>query len=120
VESPECWFEDFGSGRLKNGSVIVKIDAEFAQTINTDPYHIFLQAEGDCNGMIVTSKTVSGSTVKETDGGTNNAAFSYRIVARRSDVVAPRLHRINLPDVPVPPAPVVETSSLSTIPTQGA
>jgi hypothetical protein len=119
VESPECWFEDFGAGRLKNGAVIVKIDPEFAQTIETDTYHVFLQAEGDCNGMIVTEKTASGFTVKETGGGTSSAPFSYRIVARRSDVVAPRLDRVKLPDVPLASPPVIQTLPPSTIPQGG-
>jgi hypothetical protein len=119
VESPECWFEDFGAGRLKNGSVLVNIDSEFAQTIETNTYHVFVQAEGDCHGMIVTAKTATGFTVKETGGGSSNAPFSYRIVARRSNVAAPRLNRVNLPAAPLPSAPVVQTAPRSTMPEQG-
>jgi hypothetical protein len=46
MESPECWFEDFGSARLSRGSASVRIDPEFAQTVETNQYHVFLQAEG--------------------------------------------------------------------------
>jgi hypothetical protein len=120
VESPECWFEDFGAGRLQGGAVTVNVDPEFAQTIKTDAYHVFVQAEGDCNGMIVTAKTASAFTVKEAGGGTSSAAFSYRIVARRRDVVAPRLNRVNLPDSPLPSAPVAQTLPESRVPRQDA
>ena len=48
MESPECWFEDFGSARLAGGSAVVRLDSEFAQTVETGEYHVFLQAEGEC------------------------------------------------------------------------
>src|SRR5207253_1740981 len=53
MESPECWFEDFGSAQLSRGSASVRIDPEFAQTIHTGQYHVFLQAEGECRGLSV-------------------------------------------------------------------
>src|SRR5262249_24484943 len=31
MESPEHWFEDFGSARLKRGRATVKLDADFAK-----------------------------------------------------------------------------------------
>ena len=33
MESPEHWFEDFGTARLKQGRAVVKLDADFAKTI---------------------------------------------------------------------------------------
>jgi hypothetical protein len=98
VESPECWFEDFGSARLTNGAATVAIDAEFAQTIHTDKYHVFAQAEGDCKGLSVQEKTATGFVVRELDGGASNVTFAFRIVALRRDVHAPRLHRTTLPE----------------------
>lgn len=100
MESPECWFEDFGSARLAKGSVTVKIDAEFAGTVETGDYFVFVQAEGECQGLSVTRKTGTSFVVRELSGGTSNVSFSYRIVARRKDVSAPRLNRVNLPDAP--------------------
>lgn len=97
VESPECWFEDFGTSQLKNGSVTVEIDPDFAQTIHTRDYHVFLQPEGDCKGLYVARKTSTSFVVRELDGGKSNAAFAFRLVAPRRDVVAPRLNRVALP-----------------------
>ena len=43
MQSPENWFEDFGSGSLTNGAVTIKLDPTFAQTVNTGTeYHVFL------------------------------------------------------------------------------
>jgi hypothetical protein len=100
MESPECWFEDFGSSKLARGSATVHIDPEFAQTIHTGDYLVFVQAEGECKGLSVRSKTATGFVVRELGGGTSSASFAYRIVARRKDVAAPRLNRIALPDAP--------------------
>jgi hypothetical protein len=115
MESPECWFEDFGSARLSSGSASVRIDPEFAQTVDVGEYHVFLQAEGQCEGLIVEGKTAAGFAVREAGGGTSNVSFAYRIVARRKDVIAPRLNRVAMPnapaliraDAPVPARPEV-------------
>jgi len=98
VESPECWFEDFGSARLSAGLASVRIDPEFAQTIHTGEYHVFVQAEGECRGLSVRDKTPAGFVVQELGGGTSSASFAYRIVGRRKDVSAPRLNRVTPPD----------------------
>jgi hypothetical protein len=108
IESPECWFEDFGSARLAGGSARVAIDPEFAQTVHTARYHVFVQAEGPCRGLFVQDKTATGFVVQELGGGASSVPFSYRIVAQRKDVTAPRLRRVALPGAPVPqsaPAP---------------
>lgn len=97
VESPECWFEDFGAAQLSGGAISVAIDPEVAQTIHTAQYHVFVQAEGECKGLSVRNKTATGFVVQELDGGTSSAHFAYRLVARRRDVTAPRLHRVALP-----------------------
>jgi hypothetical protein len=100
VESPECWFEDFGSASLSEGSAFVTIDPEFAQTVDTGDYHVFLQPEGECRGLSVRDKTADGFAVKELEGGVTDVRFSYRLVALRRYVTAPRLRRAMLPDAP--------------------
>ena len=97
MESPECWFEDFGSASLAAGRVSVEIDSDFAHTVHTADYYVFLQAEGVCNGLRVSKKTAKSFVVEEIGGGTSGAAFSYRIVALRKGVDAPRFDRIALP-----------------------
>jgi hypothetical protein len=92
VQSPEAWFEDFGSSELKDGAVTVSIDSLFAQTVNLNiDYHVFLTPLGDCNGLYVTNKTATGFEVRELGGGGSNINFDYRIVARRSGYENTRL-----------------------------
>jgi hypothetical protein len=91
TESTECWFEDFGSASLKSGSAAVSLDPLFAAAVETEDYYVFLSLEGNCNGLYVASKTATGFTVQELQGGSSSVAFGYRIVALRADVDAPRL-----------------------------
>lgn len=84
TESPENWFEDFGTVTLKNGRAVVKIDKTFALTTNTAvPYQIFLTPNGNCRGLYVTRKTADSFEVRELGGGRSNVKVDFRIVARR-------------------------------------
>jgi hypothetical protein len=84
VESPQNWFEDFGSGRLESGVGTIGLEPTFAQTVNTgSDYHVFLTPEGECRGLYVSNKSGSGFEVHELGGGRSNVAFAYRIVALR-------------------------------------
>src|SRR5690554_2486554 len=90
-EAPEILFEDYGVGKLQNGSVYINIDPLFAKSIHVSEKHplkVFIQLEGECNGVFVTEKTASGFLVKELNGGTSNTPFSYHIVANRADDIA--------------------------------
>lgn len=85
MESPDVWFEDFGSGQLTNGQGFVEIDPLFAKSVNLNvEYHVFLTPLGDCNGLYIANKTATGFEVRELGGGTTNVAFDYRIVAKRA------------------------------------
>jgi hypothetical protein len=83
VESPKNWFEDFGSGRLSSGSAVIELEPTFAQTVNTQSYHVFLTPNGDCKGLYVSQKSAGGFEVRELGGGTSSIEFDYRIVAER-------------------------------------
>jgi hypothetical protein len=84
MESPENWFEDFGSGQLSNGLSLVTLDPTFADTVSfSADYHVFLTPTGDSHGLYVFAKSTSSFEVREQGGGTSNIAFDYRIVARR-------------------------------------
>jgi len=87
-EAPEVLFEDYGTSKLINGKVSVEIDPIFAKNIVVNDQHplkVFIQLEGDCNGVYVTNKTKSSFTVKELQGGNSNVSFSWHIVANRKD-----------------------------------
>ena len=84
VESPQNWFEDFGSGRLETGVGRIGLEPTFAQTVNTgSDYHVFLTPEGECRGLYVSSKSAGGFEVHELGGGQSSVTFDYRIVALR-------------------------------------
>jgi hypothetical protein len=86
MESPEHWFEDFGSARLARGRVVVKLDADFAKVVKLTDYRVFLTPEGECRGIYVRRKGGKTFEVRELQGGTSSVAFSYRIVGRRKDI----------------------------------
>ena len=61
VQSPENWFEDFGSATLSNGSATVQLDPSFAATVNTGAdYHVFPVPDGDCRGPLRRKKSYRG------------------------------------------------------------
>ena len=96
VESPENWFEDFGSGELKDGVAIIKFETTFAQTISPEMgYHVFVTPDGDCEGLYVAQKTATGFEVRELRAGKSSVAFDYRIVAKRKGLESVRLEEVS-------------------------
>jgi len=92
VESPQNWFEDFGSGQLSKGSAVVRLEPVFAQTVSTElEYHVFLTPNGDCKGLYVSDKSSTSFEVRELGRGTSNVKFDYRIVALRKGYEGIRL-----------------------------
>jgi hypothetical protein len=84
MESPDNWFEDFGSGQLSAGKSVIKLDSAFAETVNSSvDYHVFLTPSGDSRGLYIAKKTAISFEVREQGAGKSNVAFDYRIVARR-------------------------------------
>ncbi|MFN7044055.1 MAG: hypothetical protein ACK4M1_02575 [Flavobacterium sp.] len=89
TETPEILFEDFGTGKLVNGEAYIQIDELMSDHIFVDERHpmkVFIQLEGDCNGVYVTEKTKNGFKVKELQNGRSNVSFSWNMVANRADV----------------------------------
>jgi hypothetical protein len=85
TETPGVWFEDIGKGKLINGQVEIKLDPLFLETVAIDEEHpmsVFLQEEGDSNGLFVIVGK-DGFIVRERNGGNSNISFSYRIMAKR-------------------------------------
>jgi len=92
IESPKNWFEDFGSAQLASGSIVVALDPDFTQTVNTGvEYHVFLTANGDCKGLYISNRTPVSFEVHELGGGSSSVPFSYRIVALRRNYENVRL-----------------------------
>jgi hypothetical protein len=115
VESPESWFEDFGSGELSSGSATVSLEPGFAAIVSRD-YRVFLTPLGESNSLYVSSKSGSGFAVHESNGGKSNVGFDYRVVARRRDIAGGRLERVDAPALPGVPSLLIEVPGSRTPP----
>jgi hypothetical protein len=105
MESPESWFEDFGKGQLQCGQADVTIDPDFSAVADMEDYHVFLTQYDEHNDLCVTQRSANGFLVKANDD-TSSGAFSWRVVAKRKDIPAPRFETVTVPHEPVlPPLP---------------
>lgn len=98
IQSPESWFEDFGTAALVEGDSIVEIEPAFAGTVNLaeEPYHVFLTPLGDC-ALYVAGQTPTHFTVKAIGGQRCSISFHYRIVAKHLGYEDSRLDVIDVP-----------------------
>ncbi|MCU7493538.1 MAG: hypothetical protein HF308_09670 [Ignavibacteria bacterium] len=90
--SPEVVLEDYGTGQLERGFSHVSLDSLFSRAITVDdvnPVKVFVQVEGDCNGVFVTNKTKEGFDVRELKGGRSHVYFSWHVVATRGNSISP-------------------------------
>ena len=111
VESPENWFEDFGTGTLAGGFAEIMIEPIFAQTVNlSHEYHVFLTPLGDCP-LFVASKAETSFAVQAMGGSSCNIDFDYRIVAKRLGHEDIRLESIDPPENLVGTDKVIESLS---------
>jgi hypothetical protein len=101
-ESPEPWFEDFGTASLTGGRAEIALDPDFDAVVKGDDYLVFLTPEGDCNGLYVSRKGPHRFVVEELKGGKGTLTFSYRLVSRRREAVGKRLERVELRKVTPP------------------
>jgi len=87
MESPEVWFEDFGTSSLVDGEITVACDPIFAETVNLEEeYHVFVTPLGEEPVLLfVTDKDATAFTVRGVtlDGKPAACSFDYRIVAKR-------------------------------------
>jgi hypothetical protein len=90
MESPDCWFEDFGDGELVEGKAYIELPRDFATVIKTDSYHVFLTPYGRSNGLYVSERTGHAFVVEEQGDGKSDVKFSFRIVGKRKDVEVER------------------------------
>jgi len=103
MESPECWFEDFGTGELVDGQAQVQLDPGFAAVVVTDNYHVFLTEYEDNNALYVTARTSTGFVVRAKASPSASGTFSYRVVARRKDITPLRFEEVTLTAPPARP-----------------
>ncbi|MCX6250517.1 MAG: hypothetical protein NTX61_07180 [Bacteroidetes bacterium] len=88
IESPEFIMTDYGTGQLVAGKCHITLDPDLSVNIISTvdhPMKVFIQLEGDCKGVYVTNKSITGFDVIELQSGTSNVSFSYSITANRRD-----------------------------------
>lgn len=102
MESPECWFEDFGEGQLACGETTVALDPDFAALVDSKGYHVFLTSHSERHILAVTERTLSGFRVRANSDAADTS-FSWRVVAKRKDIAGPRLETVTVPPEPILP-----------------
>jgi hypothetical protein len=109
VESPESWFEDFGTGELVDGKAEIAVEPGFAAVSDMASYHVFLTGYDHDHLLHVTKRTPRGFTVEAnaalaTLQGRKSSditgTFSWRIVAKRRDIPGERLAPVTVPTEP--------------------
>lgn len=99
VESPDSVFEDYGEGRLSGGTVRVNLEDGFAGVVLLDHYLVYLTPTSETPGLFVVNRDQTGFDVREVGAGTGTASFCWRVIAKRRDIEAPRLQRVEARDV---------------------
>jgi hypothetical protein len=90
-ESPENLYMDYGVGVLKDGYAFIEIDPILQKNIIVNEQHpikIYIQPEGNCNGVYVKNKSIKSFEVVELNNGKNNVPFSYQIIATMGDQIS--------------------------------
>jgi hypothetical protein len=115
MESPESWFEDFGEGVLRCGEASIAFDADFAAVVDASTYHVFLAAHSANPDLAVTERSPDGFSVRGSEGV--EGTFSWRVVAKRKDIAAPRFEMVEIPKEPtLPDVPVSVHTPEPTLP----
>jgi hypothetical protein len=100
TRSTMATLEDTGEASLANGAAYVRLDPQFARTINPrTKYLVFITPEGNSKGLYTSDATSQGFSVHENDGGRSTLSFAYRIVAHPLD----DLRQLRLPSTSVLP-----------------
>ncbi|MFN8398118.1 MAG: hypothetical protein U0176_26115 [Bacteroidia bacterium] len=113
-EAPENLFQDYGQGQLVNGHAHIDLDPIFAKNIvvnSQHPLRVFVQLEGNCQGVFVENKTRNSFDVTELNGGSSNVSFSYTVVANRADEILPdgSISKYSEERFPAAPGPQLST-----------
>ncbi len=83
-ESPENWFEDFGSGVISNGKSVVNIKSDYLMTVTINSQHaikVFITPNGPMGNWWVEKK--DDSFIVHAPDAQNDTEFDFRVVAKR-------------------------------------
>lgn len=86
-ESPEYWYQDYGTVQLTNGRAHVDLDPILADIIfvnSENPLRVFCTPVDmpQFNGITVTNRTERGFDILELNGGTHSGTLEYQLVVK--------------------------------------
>ncbi len=86
-ESPEYWYQDYGSAVLTNGRTHVDLDPILADIIfvnEENPLRVFCTPVDmpTFNGVTITNRTERGFDILELNGGTHSGTLEYQLVVK--------------------------------------
>jgi hypothetical protein len=94
-ESPENWFEDFGSGEIRRGRADVQLAPDYLLTVTIDgrnPMKVFITPNADIGRWWV-EKGTAGFVLMAPEAP-EGARFDYRVVAKRWGYEDVRLQKV--------------------------
>ncbi|MBV6406178.1 MAG: hypothetical protein GFGODING_02963 [Flavobacteriales bacterium] len=86
-ESPEYWYQDYGTVALVNGFAHVELDPILQDIIVVDaanPMRVYCTPVDMpyFNGVTVMNKTATGFDIRELNGGTHSGAIDYQVIVK--------------------------------------
>lgn len=86
-ESPEYWYQDYGTVELVNGQAHVELDPILADIIVVDaqnPLRAFFTPANmlEYNGVAMVNQTATGFDIVEMNGGTHSGTLHYQLVVK--------------------------------------
>lgn len=86
-ESPEYWYQDYGSVKMINGKAHVQLDPILADIIfvnEENPIRVFCTPVDmpQFNGVCILNKTSTGFDIVEINNGTHSGTIDYQVVVK--------------------------------------
>lgn len=86
-ESPEYWYQDYGTVNMVNGKATIQLDPILSEIIMVDDQHpvrVFCTPEQMpwFNGVTVMSQNATMVELQELNGGTHSGRLQYQLVAK--------------------------------------
>ncbi len=86
-ESPEYWYQDYGTVQMVSGKAHVNLDPILADVIivnDSNPIRVFCTPENMpyFNGVTIMNKTTTSFDIVELNGGIHSGTIDYQIVAK--------------------------------------
>jgi hypothetical protein len=84
ISSPDMEVYFSGTSSLQEGESMVRFDRALQDIISPDaPIRVIATPTGECNGLMVSSRSKEGFTVRELMEGKSTSSFDWIVIARR-------------------------------------